>query len=108
MKIIMDLKDIKKAYFIGIKGAGMTAVAQILQSRGVEVSGSDTTEVFYTDEILKRLDISFHEEFLAYHVPDEADVVVYSTAYNQESNPEMAEAKKMGVLMLSYPEILGM
>ncbi|HBI33756.1 MAG TPA: UDP-N-acetylmuramate--L-alanine ligase [Candidatus Moranbacteria bacterium] len=104
----MKIKDIKKAYFVGIKGAGMTAVAQILQSRNIEISGSDTGEVFYTDAILKRLNIAYYEEFIARHVPNDADVVIYSTAYNEGNNVEMAEAKKMGVLMLSYPEILGL
>lgn len=104
----MELKDIKKVYCIGIKGAGMTAVAEILQGMGIEVSGCDTKEVFYTDDILKRLGIDFHEEFLAHHVPDDVDAVVYSTAYNEENNPEMAEAKKMEIPMLSYPETLGM
>jgi UDP-N-acetylmuramate--alanine ligase len=104
----MNIKDIKKAYFIGIKGAGMTAVVQILQSRGIEVSGSDTKEIFYTDDILKRLGVTFFEEFSAHHVPDDVDAVVYSTAYTEMNNAEVAEAKKMGVAMLSYPEILGM
>jgi UDP-N-acetylmuramate--alanine ligase len=104
----MNIKDIKKAYFIGIKGAGMTAVAQILQGRNIEISGSDTSEVFYTDTILNNLGITFHEEFFAHHVPDDVDVVVYSTAYNQDNNVEMAEAKKMGIAMLSYPEMLGL
>ncbi|HAS00077.1 MAG: UDP-N-acetylmuramate-L-alanine ligase [Candidatus Moranbacteria bacterium GW2011_GWC2_37_73] len=104
----MNIKDIKKAYFVGIKGAGMTAVAQILQSRNIEISGSDTGEVFYTDAILKRLNIPYYEEFIARHVPNDATVVIYSTAYNEGNNVEMAEAKKMGVLMLSYPEILGL
>ena len=104
----MEIKDIKKAYFIGIKGAGMTAVAQILQSRNIEISGSDTGEVFYTDAILKRLKIPYYEEFIARHIPSNVDVVIYSTAYNEGNNVEMAEAKKMGVLMLSYPEILGL
>jgi len=107
-KYHMNIEDIKKAYFIGIKGAGMTAIVQILQSRGVEVSGSDTKEVFYTDEILKRLGIFVHEEFLAHHVPDDADIIIYSTAYNENNNVEMAEAKKMKILMCSYPELLGM
>jgi UDP-N-acetylmuramate--alanine ligase len=104
----MNIGDIKKIYFIGIKGAGMTAVAQILQGRGIEVSGSDTSEIFYTDEILKRLDIQFHEEFALHHVPDDVDMVVYSTAYNQENNVEVAEAIKMELKMLSYPEMLGL
>jgi len=104
----MNVKDVKRAYFIGIKGAGMTAVAQILQGRGVEVSGSDTAEVFYTDEILKRLNIFFHEEFSEQNVPKDATVIIYSTAYNQENNVEMAQASKSGIPILSYPEMLGM
>lgn len=104
----MKIGDIKKAYCVGIKGAGMTAVVQILQSRGIEISGSDTSEVFYTDEILKRLEVLYFEEFSAHHVPEDVDVVIYSTAYNSENNVEMAEAKKMGITMCSYPEILGM
>ncbi len=103
----MKIQDIKKAYFIGIKGAGMTAVAQIMQSRGIEVSGSDTSEIFYTDQILKRLGISFYENFAIENIPNDIDVVVHSTAYTQENNVEMAEAKKKGFLLLSYPEILG-
>src|SRR5476651_385123 len=104
----MEIKDIKKAYFIGIKGAGMTAVAQILQSRGIEITGSDTSEVFYTNEIIERSGISFHEGFLAHHVPDDVDAIIFSTAYNEENNVEVAEAQKMGIPMFSYPEILGM
>ncbi|MEI7891268.1 MAG: UDP-N-acetylmuramate--L-alanine ligase [bacterium] len=104
----MDIKDIKTAYLVGIKGAGMTAVAQILQSMGVDVSGSDTKEVFYTDKILNKLGIFFHEEFSSKHVPTNCDVVIYSTAYNQENNIEIGRVVELGLPMLSYPEILGM
>lgn len=104
----MKIKDIKKAYCVGIKGAGVTAVAQILKASGVDVSGSDTPEVFYTDEILKRSQIPFFENFAKKQVVRDADVVIYSTAYNAENNVEIAEAKKLGIPLLSYPEILGM
>lgn len=104
----MDIKDISKAYFIGIKGAGMVGVAQILHSCGAEVSGSDTSEVFYTDTILKRCAIPFYEEFLAEHIPQDADLVIYSTAYNAKNNVEIAEAKKLGIALIGYPEALGM
>ena len=103
----MDIKDLKKIYCIGIKGAGMTAVAEILQSRGIAVSGSDTKEVFYTDEILKRLDIQVKEEFTEGNIPDDCDLIVYSTAYNEDNNVEVKEAKTSGVQMMSYPEMLG-
>lgn len=103
----MNLSEIKKAYFIGIKGSGMTAVAEILKARGIEVSGSDTKEKFFTDEILEKNRISFTEEFSAENIPEDADLVIYSTAYNENNNAEMLEARKRGLNMLSYPEILG-
>ena len=104
----MKINSIKKAYFIGIKGAGMTAIAQILLGRNIAISGSDIGDVFYTDEILRRLRIPFYEEFSAKHVPEDADAVIYSTAYNEENNVEMARAKEMKISMMSYPEMLGM
>ena len=104
----MKIQDIKKIYFIGIKGAGMTAVAQILQNRNIEIYGSDTKEVFYTDAILKRLGIPFFEEFAVENIPADSEVVVYSTAYNEQNNVEIAEAKKRNIPMYSYPETLGM
>jgi UDP-N-acetylmuramate--alanine ligase len=103
----MDLSKVKKAYFIGIKGAGMTAVAEILSARGVEISGSDTREKFFTDEILKRKKIEFYESFSARHVPQNADLIIYSTAYNKENNVELQESQRKNFPMLSYPEILG-
>ena len=53
MSRAMKISELKKVYLIGIKGAGMTAIAEILKSKGVDVSGSDTSEVFYTDEFKK-------------------------------------------------------
>ena len=104
----MKINNIKKAYLIGIKGAGMVGAAQILHSRNIMISGSDTGEVFYTDAILKRSKIPFYENFVLEHVPRDADLVIYSTAYNEKNNKEIAEAKKLGIPLISYPEILGM
>lgn len=102
----MNLDKIKKAYVIGIKGAGVASVVQILVSRGVEVSGSDTKEKFFTDGILKKIGVKYYEEFSAGNIPEDADLVIYSTAYNEENNEEFREAKKRGLPMMSYPEIL--
>lgn len=103
----MNLSEVKKAYFIGIKGAGMTAVAEILKARGIEISGSDTKEKFFTDEILSRNHIQYFEEFSAENIPEDIDLVVYSTAYSENNNAEMPEARKRGLNVLSYPEVLG-
>ena len=103
----MSLNDFKKTYMIGIKGVGMTAIAQVLKLRGAEVTGSDTHEKFFTDEVLEKSGIKFYEGFDAENLGKEKpDLVIYSTAYTEE-NPELAAARKIGVAILSYPEALG-
>ena len=44
----IKLEDIKSAYFIGIGGIGMSAIARFLNVRGVEVSGYDKTSTALT------------------------------------------------------------
>ena len=50
-------------YVVGIKGAGVAGLAQILKFKGFKVSGSDTHEKFFTDAILKKNKIPFKEGF---------------------------------------------
>ena len=98
----------KKVYFIGIKGTGMCALAELMQKHGSNVSGSDTGEVFYTDDILKELNIPFFESFDPSHIKSgDPDLVIYSAAYSRETNAEIAETLKRGIPILSYPEALG-
>jgi len=104
---IMDIAKFKKAYLIGIKGSGMVAVAEIFVSLGMAVTGSDTKEKFFTDEVLEKLGIKYFEKFSAENIPNDADLVIFSTAYNESNNIELAEAKKRNLPILSYPEILG-
>ncbi|MDR0525268.1 MAG: UDP-N-acetylmuramate--L-alanine ligase [Spirochaetaceae bacterium] len=96
-----------KVYCIGIKGTGMCALAELLCKAGVQVSGSDTAEVFYTDTILAEMHIPYFESFAAEHIPAEADAVLYSAAYSAETNPELAEAERRGLPVLKYADALG-
>jgi UDP-N-acetylmuramate--alanine ligase len=107
---MIDLSNIKKTYFIGIKGVGMTALAQVLQGRGIEVLGSDTDEEFFTDAVLKRLKIKVIEGFNKENIPANVDAVIVSTAYLGQGvkNPEVAEVKKRGMPLLTYAQVLGM
>ena len=102
----IDLNNLKKVYVIGIKGSGVIAVVEILHSLGIEITGSDTKEKFFTDAILKRMKIKFKEKFDPKNIPDDADLIVYSTAYNENSNPELKAARKKGMKMISYPEMV--
>ena len=94
-------------YMIGIKGQGMTALAEILSTWGAVVTGSDTNEVFYTDVLLKQAGIPFHEDFHREHVPGTVDFVICSAAYDRNTNKELDEAYRRGLTVLSYPEALG-
>ena len=104
----MDLRQgACKIYFIGIKGTGMCALAELLQRKGVNVLGSDGAEVFYTDAILKELLIPYHETFDPSHIDKSIDMIIYSAAYSFGSNSEMDEGQKLGIPMLKYPDALG-
>jgi len=97
----------KNIYLIGIKGVGMTALAQILKNRGKRISGSDTKEKFFTDKILKKLGIPFKEGFEVSNLPKETDLVIYSTAFNTKEHPEIIAAKRKKLPVISYPTALG-
>lgn len=93
---------------IGIKGAGMTALAELLSRQGATVTGSDTPEVFFTDAILQGLGIGYTEGFAADNIPRGSELVIYSTAYSPEKNPELSAAIQSGLPVMSYPEALGL
>lgn len=92
---------------VGIKGTGMAAFAEILSGAGAVLTGSDVPEQFYTDEILKKLNIVPFTSFEASHITGDLDYVIHSSAYKKEENPELLEAKKLGIPVLLYTEALG-
>ena len=102
----MDINNVKKIYVIGIKGSGVIGVVEILHSMGKEITGSDTEEKFFTDAILERIGVKCLEKFDAKNVPADADLVIYSTAYNENNNEEIRRAQELGLTMASYPEML--
>ena len=94
-------------YFIGIKGTGVCALAELMHNTGIKCSGSDIPEVFYTDAILKELNIPYYENFDAARITKEIDMIIYSAAYSPDSNPEMFRAQELGIPMLKYTDALG-
>lgn len=90
----------------------MTALAQILKSRGVVVSGSDGAQTFFTDDVLRHLKIPLMETFDAKNIPADVTAVISSTAYFFEGkalmgNVEVESALKRGLNVLTYPQALG-
>lgn len=85
----------------------MTALAEILQGQGYAVVGSDTTEVFSTDQVLKNLNIHCAKGFAAANIGPDVAATVYSTAYAPD-HVERHEAKMRGIPEWSYPEVVGL
>lgn len=94
-------------YFVGIKGTGVCSLAELMLNTGLKVTGSDIAEKFYTDEILKELNIPFHEEFDSLRITKDIDIVVHSAAYSTDSNPELARAEELGIPVIKYTDALG-
>lgn len=92
-------------HLIGIGGAGMSVVAELLQARGYEVSGSDQAESAILER-LRRLGIVAYAGHAAQQVPAGATVVV-STAV-KETNPELAFAKQIGMPVIHRSEALAL
>jgi len=102
----IDLEKTKKIYMIGVKGVGMTMLAQYLSSLEKEIIGSDTPEVFMTDKILASCNIQVFEEFSENNIPKDVDLIIYSTAYNENDNIEVMTAKNSKVKTMTYAEAL--
>ncbi len=94
-------------YFVGIKGAGMSALAQLLRARGHAVEGSDVAQHFFTDTLLAQRGISVHRGFSAGHLKSGVDRLVYSTAYQAADHVELLEAQRRSIPCESYPEAVG-
>ena len=85
---------IKKLFFVGIGGAGMSGIAEILFNLGYEIKGSDSTPSEIT-EYLDKLGIKIFTEHKAANLKD-VDVVVITSAVGEE-NPEVVEAAVYGI-----------
>lgn len=105
--ILPDSLSGQRIHLVGAKGTGVAALAEILSSLGARLSGSDVADVFYTDEILATLGVAMNTGFEASNLPSDAAIVIHSAAYPRDSNPELVEASRRGLPILSYPEALG-
>lgn len=85
------MRRVEHIHFVGIGGAGMCGIAEVLHNEGYRITGSDLSEN-RTVQSLKALGI---EVFIGHDVNNiaGADVVVRSTAVNGD-NPEIVAARE--------------
>ena len=94
-----------KYYLIGIKGAGMSALAMLLYDLGYEVAGyDDAKEHRFTEDKLIEKGIKIYTDPNDYM--DKDTIVVRSTAIFAD-HAELAKAAELGVDVYEYHEMLG-
>ena len=94
-----------KYYCIGIKGTGMSTLAQILSDLGNEVSGYDDARGHkFTQDGLESRNIPIYYDHD--HDIDKDTIVTYSVAFSLD-HPEMKRVKELGLTIKKYNEIMG-
>ncbi len=76
---MIDVKNIKRIYFLGIGGIGMSAIARYFNTKGVLVSGYDKTETALTKQLAAE-GINIHFEDSITLIDKDADLVVFTPA----------------------------
>jgi len=94
----LDLSTPLRLHVVGIGGAGMSAIADVLASMGHQVSGSDLKASPVVDRLAGRgIDVVIGHRASAVAG---ADAITVSTAVSPD-NPEVVEAGRLGIPVLS-------
>ena len=100
---VPEMRRIRRIHFVGIGGAGMSGIAEVLHNQGYEVTGSDIKAGAVTERLESlgiQVQIGHRESNVA-----GADVVVVSTAVSL-SNPEVTAAREARVPVVPRAEML--
>ena len=95
----------QKIHFIGIGGISMSGIAQIMKSRGYQVSGSDRSETDMTRR-LEASGIAVSIGQRAENITPDMDTIVYTAAVH-EDNPELIAARASGARVIERAVMLG-
>ena len=96
-------RRVRRVHFVGIGGAGMGGIAEVLCTLGYEVTGSDLADNAMTRH-LQRIGVRTYSEHRAAHVGG-CDVVVHSAAV-PDANVELETARSLAVPVLPRAQML--
>jgi UDP-N-acetylmuramate--alanine ligase len=107
----MDIKNIKTAYFLGIGGIGMSAIARYFNHLGIKVMGYDKTPTALTNELIKEgIDIHFEDNIeiaINYQLSTDNCLVILTPAI-PANHQEWAWFKSKGFTILKRSQVLGL
>jgi UDP-N-acetylmuramate--alanine ligase len=103
MSMIPEMRRIRNIHFVGIGGAGMSGIAEVLHNQGYLITGSDIAESATT----RRLQALGAKVFIGHRAENvrAADVVVVSTAIDP-ANKEIIEAISLRIPIIRRAEML--
>ena len=102
---MVDVGKIRKIYFIGIGGIGMSALARYFRFHGKEVSGYDRSETVLTRQLAAE-GIAVHFDDNVEQAPRDADLVVYTPAIPGD-HKELSFYRQNSYLLLKRSDVLG-
>src|ERR1041384_5413868 len=95
-------QDPRPVHFVGIAGAGMSALAELFVRRGVKVTGCDAHPEGASDLVRLGIDVPPHDPS---HVDGARALVV--TSAMPKAHPELVRARELGVPVIRRAEALG-
>ena len=102
---MVDFSKTNTVHFVGVGGIGTSAIARMFVLEGKRVSGSDMAEGEVT-KALQEVGVVVYVGDAKSNLPADCDLVIYTIAIPKD-HPELVEAKKRRIPILSYPEALG-
>ena len=103
----LDLFKIKKVFFVGIGGIGISAIARMMFLDGKNVSGSDMSENELTRELKELgINITIGQDFKL--IPSNTDLIVYTIAIPHYDPKLFNQIINSRILHKSYPQMLGL
>jgi UDP-N-acetylmuramate--alanine ligase len=99
------INQLKRVHLIGIGGIGVSGIASILISKGIEISGSD----LHSSDITRKLESLGATIYYSHddsQITEDIDLVIYTSAVRLD-NPEMLRAQKLNIEMLSRSQMYG-
>ncbi len=99
----LTMGRIRHIYFIGIGGAGMSGIAEVMLNMGYQVSGSDL-QLSKVTERLTKAGATVYQGHNAHQV-EQAHVIVTSTAVSKD-NPEVLRARELRIPIIPRAEML--
>jgi UDP-N-acetylmuramate--alanine ligase len=100
------ISSCKRIHIVGIAGSGLSGMARLLVSRGIDVSGSEMKDSPML-ETLGELGVKCSIGHDAENLRPGTDLVAITAAVGDD-NPEVAAAKKKGIRVLKYAQLVGL